>query len=559
MRLFLLAGLIALLAAGIVCGRPAPVMPTISEMHRSESDPRVFLDRADVLHKESTDSFMIISGNVQFTKGAMVMFCDSAHFYPATESFNAFGNVRMEQGDTLFIYADSAVYDNPSQIANLYAFPGNIVRMINRDVTLETEEFTYDLAIGIGYYDVGGVLFDSHNRLVSREGEYIPATKDANFYNDVVLVGRGNNDTVIIYSDSLFYNTVTKMAHLTSPGEIINKRGTIYTRDGYYDTERDTAVLFDHSLIVTPEGRTLTADTIFYDRTAGRGECFGNMLMIDSARKASVFADYGFFYDPIDSAYATGRLLIKEYANEDTLYLHAKQLNIQRVITTTEIEAVPADTVLGTPDVPASVRYDTTQVADIWPRVRFYRSDMQGICDSMRFTAADSMMRMYINPIIWSSERQVHGKIIEFHVNDSTIEFARLPERGFVAERLTGDYYNQMSGKQLTAIFEAGELRQIDINGNVEFITYPEEADTTINKQVNATSSFMTVRLNGNTTEYVKLWPETQGKVTPLFLLRRSMLFLPKFKWFEGIRPLSPADVMIVPKAMEDLMTAEDG
>lgn len=554
MRLFILAGLICLLTVGIVCGKP-----TIADMPRRESDPRVFLDRADILHKQSTDSFMVISGNVQFTKGPMVMNCDSAHFYPSTESFDAFGNVRMEQGDTLFIFADSLIYDAPVQIAHLYAFPGNKVRMINRDVTLETDIFTYDLRIEVGYYDEGGVLFDRQNRLVSLEGEYVPSSKDANFYCDVILTSYGDDDTLVIYSDSLFYNTDSKIAQLRSPSEIINKRGTIYTTDGIYDTTLDTAVLYCRSLIVTPEGRTLTADTIFYDRLAGRGECFSNMLMTDSARQASVFADYGYFYDPADSAYATGRLLIKEYSGEDTLYLHGKQLNIFRVINEIEIPAVPADTVEGTPEIPASLVCDTANVADVWPRVRFYRSDMQGLCDSMRITGSDSTLRMYVNPVVWSGPRQIHGNIIEVHVNDSTVDYARLPDQGFMTEKLSGDFYNQMSGKEIVAKFIEGELKQMDINGNVEFIMYPEENDSTINKQVNATSSFMTALFSKNNTEYVKLWPETSGKATPLFLVRRSMLFLPKFRWFKDMRPLSPADVMVVPPAMEALMNGQDG
>lgn len=558
-RPLIISLLLGTAAAGIICGKPSPLGPTIADMPRRESDPRVFLDHADILHKESTDSFMIISGNVQFTKGPMVMNCDSAHFFPATESFDAFGNVRMEQGDTLFIFADELNYRAPEQMAFLYADPGNVVRMINRDVTLETMEFTYDLGIEVGYYTTGGVLFDSQNRLTSLEGEYVPASKDANFYTNVHLTSLGDTDTLVIFSDSLFYNTDSHISMLRSPSEIINKRGTIYTRDGLYDTNLDTAALYSHSLIHTPEGRTLTADTIFYDRMLGRGECFGNMLMTDSARQSSVFADYGFFYDPIDSAYATGSLLIKEYSQGDTLYLHGHQLNIYRLVEEVQIPPVPADTVAGTPEIPGWVRHDTSTVADIWPRVRFFRSDMQGICDSMRITGADSMMRMYIHPVMWNGSRQIHGSIIEFHLNDSTIDYARLPQQGFMTERLVDDFYNQMSGKEILAKFVDGHLREMDISGNVEFIMYPEETDSTINKMVNATSAFMNARFSNNNTEYVKLWPETSGRATPLFMLRKSMLFLPKFRWFNDIRPLSPSDVMVIPPAMDALMEEKDG
>ena len=544
---YIAAAALAVASSAVLARKPAP---------RGDV---VVLDRADKLHKQQSDSFMIVSGNVRFIKAAMIMDCDSAHFFPETESFDAFGNIKMQQGDTLFIYADELNYDAPARVATLYADPGKKVRMINRDVTLETDIFTYDLGIELGYYNTGGVLYDSQNRLISQEGEYMPQTKDANFYSDVRLFSHGKTDTRVIYSDSLFYNTNSKISVLRSPSEIINKRGTIYTTDGLYDTALDTAALYERSLVTSPEGRTLTADTIYYDRVSGLGECFGYMIMTDSARQASLQADYGFFNQATDSAYATGHLIIKEYSQGDTLYLHGRQLNAYRVFDTITIPAIPADTLGGTPEIAESQRVDTNNVADVWPRVRFYRSDVQGVCDSMRVTSADTTLRMYVHPVVWSEERQIFGNIIELHMNDSTIDEAHLPDYGFTAQRVAEDYYDQIAGKEMIARFDNGELKTLDISGNVELILYPEEADSTFNKMVNAESSTLTARFKSRTTEYIKMWPETTGRATPLFLLRKSMLFLPKFRLFEGIRPVSPADVMTVPEAMDMLMQESDG
>ncbi len=241
------------------------------------------------------------------------------------------------------------------------------------------------------------------------------------------------------------------------------------------------------------------------------------------------------------------------------MYLHGKQVNAYRAFDSIPVPAIPADSVSGTPEIPASVRIDTTNIADIWPRVRFYRSDMQGVCDSMRVTGRDTTMRMFIHPVVWSEQRQIFGNLIELHLNDSTIDQARLPNSGFMAQQIADDYYNQLSGKSMIADFEGGELKSLYIDGSVEIITYPEENDSTINKLVKAESSFLLARFNKNTTDYIKMWPETTGRVTPLFMVRRSMLFLPKFQLFKGIRPLSPSDVMIIPKAMDELMEGDNG
>lgn len=413
---------------------------------------------------------------------------------------------------------------------------------------LETDVFVYDLAIDLGYYDVGGVLTDPQNRLVSEKGEYVPSTKEANFYDNVHLNSRDSKDTLDIYTDTLYYNTGTHVAQLFSPSEVINARGTIYTTSGTYETDSSRAILYDRSTVVTSQGQTLTADTIYYDRNAGFGEAWGNMVMTDSAHQVEIRGQYGFYDELKDSSFVTGRALLTEYRGEDTLYMHARYIQNWSYLDTVEIKA---DSVAG---IEAGIRIDTTHVAVAFPRVRFYRRDMQGICDSMRFTQKDTMLRMFINPVVWSDNQQIFGNIIEVHLNDSTIERAQLPDNGFAAQQIEGEHFNQISGKQMTAYFEGGELRKLDISGNVEIIMYPEENDSTVNKMVSAESSFLTALFRNQNTEFVKMWPQTTGTATPLFLARRSMYYLPKFKWFGDMRPLGKDDVFVVPVSMESMM-----
>ena len=545
--------LLAFALPAIVARTSAPrqdvpdIRPTIPSADRSAGN-RVFLERADLLLKNPDDSFMILTGDVVFTKGPMIMRCDSAHYFAETESMDAFGNVSMEKGDTLFVYADELNFDGITEIATLYADPGKKVQLINRDVMLETDVFVYDLGIDLGYYEVGGTLTDPSNTLTSLKGEYVPSTKEANFYVDVHLNSRNSTDTLNIFSDTLYYNTNTHIAELLSPSTVINARGTIYTSYGIYDTDSNRSTLYNRSTIVTNGGQTLTGDTIFYDRGTGIGEAFGKVEAADSAHKAAIFGDYGYYNEFADSTFVTGHAEMRHYGDPDTLYLHARYMQSFRHIDST---LIAADTVAGTPEW---TRFDTTHIAVAYPRVRFYRRDMQGICDSMRFTEADTMLRMFVSPIVWSEDRQIFGNIIELHLNDSTIDTATLPDQGFTAQHIEGDHYNQLSGKKMIATFEDGQMRRLDIDGNVEIIMYPEEADSTINKMVNAQSSFLLAMFKGQTTELIKMWPETTGAATPLFLAKKSNFFLPKFKWFEGMRPTDRFDIFTIPQAMEELM-----
>lgn len=518
------------------------IAPTVPAANRYQ-EGKVFLEHADLLHyekipvaedaEEIPEQYQVLNGNVVMRKGDMFMYCDSAYFYEESNSFDAFGNVRMEQGDTLFVYADELNYDGASELAILYADFGKKVRLINKDVKLETDVFNYDMLNEVGYYTNGGVLTDKQNKLTSVAGEYHPNTKDAYFNYNVHLRSLQNADTLHIYTDSLDYNTATHIAKIVSKSEIVNSDGVIYSTSGIYNTDTGVGDLYKRSLVVTKRGSTLTGDTLFYDRTKGFGEAFGGVIVTDSVRQVSLHGEYGFYDEIADSAFVTIRALAKEYSRGDTLYLHG-------------------DTIY------AYTEPDSTKVTNAFHRVRFYRSDMQGICDSLSMTDRDSIMYMYRHPVVWSDERQIFGNVIYLHLNDSTIDWARLPQFGFTAEHIAEDCYNQLSGTDLTAWFNDSTLRRLYVEGNVQLIMFPMENDSTYNKYVQTESSYMDSYYDHNTVDSIHFWPETTTKVVPLYLARKNSYFLPKFAWYEDLRPWSPEDVFNVPQAMIDLINSAD-
>ncbi len=542
--------------------RPVKIAPAIPTAKRTPQ--LVFLEHADELLRKDGDPYMILVGNVEFSKGGMRMYTDSAHYYDGDGSFNAYGNVRMEQGDTLFIYADELNYNGLTEVADLFGYNGKPVRLINRDVKLETDIFTYDMYEELCFYTTGGVLTDRDNRLESIRGEYSPSTKEANFYDQVILTSHRRDDELRMVNEALYYNTETHLAEFHVPTVITNKDGRIDSDDGVYNTETRIAELYEHSIVTTSRGSTLEGDTLFYDRAVGIGEAWGNMALVDTVRQSTLMGDYGYYNEIVDSAFVTGRAVAMEYSKGDTLHIHGRYLtsvvrmdSLTRVVRQDTVTVEQQDS-LKTPDFytkdVVENYVDTTHVVSAWPRVRIYRTDIQGICDSLVFTQADSMVRMYYHPIVWSEDRQIFGNLITLHVNDSTVESATLPETGFMAQHIEDRFYNQLTGKSMKAWFEDGKLHRMLVEGSVEGIVYPEEIDSTINKLV----TFKTANLEGwfkdQVMERMKMWAETSGEAIPLYLARGTDLLLPGFIWYEGLRPLSPADIFIIPKEMEELM-----
>ena len=112
----------------------------------------------------------------------------------------------------------------------------------------------------------------------------------------------------------------------------------------------------------------------------------------------------------------------------------------------------------------------------------------------------------------------------------------------------------------MKAYFDQKELRQLDVDGNVLVIMFPQEKDSTYNKMVNAESSYLRLKLKPKQeVDKITMWPEVSGKVTPLYLAKKTDLFLPQFKWYENLRPHTPEEIFDVSEEMRNLMSETEG
>lgn len=510
----ILVGILCLL---VLCAwaqhRPNP--PKIKHLAKTsvkdDSQKKVYLEFAETLDfdEKLNPDYQILRGNVRFRKEGMYMFCDSAYFYETSNSLDAFGNVRMEQGDTLFVYSDVMFYDGVTQIARLR----ENVRMENQDMVLFTDSLNYDLVPNIGYFFEGGKLVDSENELTSIYGQYSPDTKRAVFNYDVQLV----NPEYTLYSDTLEYSTVTKIADILGPSVIVSDSNVIYSRRGWYDTQNNTSMLLDRSIVVS-KSQQLTGDTIYYDRDKGFGEVFGNMFMNDTLRKVIMEGQYGFYNEKTEYSFATDSARVLEYSGIDTLYLHA-------------------DTLKG------FTLPDSTRMLQAYYGTRFFRNDMQGVCDSMNYFTRDSAIYMYKDPIVWSDNYQIFGDTIKVFMNDSTVDWAHIPHFAFAAQQKDSLFFDQLAGKDLKAYFKGGQLDKVDVSGNVQTIFYPQERDSSYTGLNRAESSFLTMFLKDQKMDKLIMWPEVQGSLTPVPMIKRDQLFLPDYQWFEDYRPKDSADI----------------
>ena len=485
---------------------------------------QITMEYADTLsfRKDLKSDVHVAHGNVVFKHENAFLYCDSAYLYNQTNILEAFDNVRLVQGDSIFIYGDYLIYEGNKNLAKMRYN----VRMESGDMTLFTDSLNYDRNTNIGYYLDGGMIVDSINELTSVYGQYSPDTKLAFFKKNVKLT----NPQFVLTSDTLKYSTETKIATILGPSVIKSDSGTIYSSHGWYNTITDESMLYKRSLVYNKEKtQSITADSLFYNRKTGLSEAFGNMFLNDTVKKIILTGNYGYMDQIQNFALATDSAQLIEYSQADTLFLHADTLLMKTIGNEREMKA--------------------------YYGVRIFRNDLQGVCDSLQFNTKDSTLRMYKDPILWNTDYQMTGDTIVIFFNDSTIERAHIINYAFSTEKIDTTYYNQLKGKNMKIYFTDGEARLIDVNGNAETIFFPVENDGSFIGMNTTESSYLSIRIKNRKPERMVLWPSPKGSTIPLPDLTPETKFLKGFVDFEYLRPIDRYDIFVKKKRKAEDIT----
>ena len=509
-RLFVALPLLLLLCALSAQDRPKATAPQQTKKTRIDL---LHADQAQA-DKQARPDVQVLVGSVKLRHEGMLMYCDTAYLFEKSNSVEAFGNVRMEQGDTLFIYGDHLYYDGMSQLAMLREH----VRMINRNSELTTDSLNYDRVLDLGYYFEGGTLTDEENVLTSIWGEYSPTTKLAIFNHEVRLV----NPRFTLTSDTLKYSTATKVATILGPSDIVSEENHIYSERGIYNTQTEQAELLDRS-VLTNQGKRLTGDSLFYDRKSGFGEAFQQVVMNDTVNRNMLTGNYCFYNELTGHAIATDRAVAIDYSQGDSLFMHGDTL---RLLTYH----------INTDSVFRELR--------VYHHVRAFRSDVQAVCDSLVYNSKDSCMTMYRDPIIWHGEQQLLGEEVKVYTNDSTIRWAHVINQALVVEQKDTIHYNQVSGKEMKAYFVDGEMRQVDVNGNVLVVFYPiDDKDSTFIGLNHAEGGFLRMLLKERRMDQGAFIGKAGGTLYPMSQIPPDQYRLATFAWFPEIRPRNKEDI----------------
>lgn len=504
--------ILCLFGLGLVQSRQAP-----KKKRRQKTSERVYLVHADRLRYDrfgTVPDAQVLNGNVQFRHKGAKLYCDSAYFYQASNSFKAFGNVRMYQGDTLSLFSDYAYYDGNDQMAEARH---NVV-LTHRKTKLYTDSLNYDRLYGIGYFFEGGKMVDKDNVLVSDWGEYDTETRVAVFNYDVDL----KNPKFVLSTDTLHYDTRTSLAHIVGPSTITSGASVIHTSQGYYDTNKDFARLYGRSTL-TNNGKTLTADSLFNDEKKAVSQGFGNVVYTDTVNKNEMNSNYFWYNDSTGFAFATDSAVLKDYSQGDTLFVHSDTMKVYTFNMNTD---------------------SVYRKAHCYNKVRAFRTDVQAVCDSLVYNTKDSCLTMYRDPIVWNANRQLLGEVIEVFMKDSTIDRAHVVNQALSVEMLPDSTkFNQIASREMFGFFNKGQLYKTEAVGNVQCVYYfQDDKDSSLISMTYLETD--TMRMTMENRQLQSIWTcKQQGTMYPITQIPPSKRELPSFAWFDYVRPRDKHDI----------------
>lgn len=513
-------------------------LPEVQVSDRKHGKARVRLEHADMLSYDVrlNKDIQRLVGNVKFRHENATMTCDSAYLNEQTQVFEAYGNVHMIQADTIHIYAKYLHYDGLTRLARLR----RDVRLENSTTQVFTDSLDYDRIQDLAYYFDGGTVVDAQNTLTSDYGQFAPRTNDAEFRYNVHLI----NDSTEMRTEQFFYNTVQRAGHYSGATEIRSDSGLIVSSRGMYDLNKNEGILLDRSEVFSG-ARRLLGDSIYYDGAKRFGEAFGQMELYDTAQRASLFGDYGYFDSQRNYAFATSRSYAVDYSQADTIYVGADTLELISFVRDVRDTAIriPSDTL--------------QRQLRAYSNVKVFRHDAQAVADSLSYVSTDSVLSLFGRPIMWNESRQLTGDTAVTYFRNDQLHYIDVIGSAFGVEQMIDDstLFNQIKSGLLRAYMQDSVVRQIDaLRGPVESVFYMKEEGKSIYSGMNRmSSSAMHVTLDSGQIKKILWLGETKAKVYPMSMAQQDGANrLEGFLWADARRPRSPQDVIPLDTTLTD-------
>ncbi|WP_420572544.1 OstA-like protein [Kordia sp.] len=448
---------------------------------------------------------------VRFEHEGMDLWCDRAVLFQDRNWVKAYGNVFIQQGDSVEMSSEYIEYDGNTKLA----VSKRNVRLQNTDMTLTTDTLYFDRNEQEAYFNTKGIVKDSATTLTSIEGRYFMQKNKYQFLKKVNIV----NPEYTVNSAQLDYYTDSKHAYMYGPSTIKGEEYTIYCERGFYNTVTEKGYFVKKSRI-DYDNRIINGDSLYFEKNTEFASATNNIKITDTINNMVLKGHYGEVYKAKDSAYITKRAVAISLVETDSMYIHGDRLLVTG----------PAE----------------NRVIRAYKNVKFFKTDMSGKCDSLFADNKSGITKLLRRPIMWNGDSQMTGDTIFLISNTKTekLDSLKVINNAFIVQKDTlGEGYNQVKGLNLYGKFEENKLREVDVVKNTEVVYYMYNDNNEFIGIDKTICSAINLTLNENQIEDITFFTRPDGVIYPDKDLPKNARKLRGFIWRGDERMYSKDDI----------------
>ncbi|MCB0461479.1 MAG: hypothetical protein KDC81_02135 [Flavobacteriaceae bacterium] len=521
------------------------------KVRRIDIDSSGFMTKNEAEYPGATILTRDDMNQVKISHEGITMWCDQAIYYSVQDFIEAYGNVKINQGDTINMTSKYVEYSGKTQLA----FASGDVVLTDPTSTITTDTLYFDRIKQQAFYrNKGKVVRDSSGTITSKIGRYYMEIQKYQFVDSVKLV----NPEYVIDSDRLDFFSEPGHAYLFGPTTITGETSKIYCERGFYDTNNDVGYFLKNSRI-DYDDRIIEGDSLYFDRDKSFASATNNIKITDTINKAIVKGHYAEVFRERDSVFITKRALAVTVQENDSIYIHSDTLMVT-----------------GKPE---------NRITRAYYNAKIYKTDLSGKADSIhvdhkkgltqlinlkRFAPKDAFAGAR-HPVLWNIGNQMTGDSIHILSNVETKELDTLKvfDNAFLISKDTvagSNGFDQIKGQKLIGLFRDNELYNVDIIKNAEKIYYSYNEEQELVGIDKSKSGSINIKLSNNTIDELRLLQQVDGSIYPEEDFPKNASKLRGFVWRDEERPKSVDDLfkddppLILPviKGLEDYIPQED-
>jgi len=461
-------------------------------------------------------------GNVIFKHRGATLYCNTAVQNSTSNLIEAYGRVKVNQGDTLTITGDTLYYDGNNRFARVL---GKKVVLTDDAVTVTSRRMNYDLNVSEAFYNTRGTIRQDSSVLKSDQGTYNTQTKLFHYEGNVTI----NNPKYDLKTEKLDYDSNTKIATFLTETEVVSKDGTVNASSGTYNLETEQTNFQGRSTLVNDD-YTLVADTLLFNQGTDSGLAIGRVEFTSKKDNLSINGDRIVRDGATGLTLVTGNSILKNFEKSDTLYMAADTMYAYEYLNS----ELPIDTVKS--DSVKSQKKLKLLIAD--GNVKLFRMDFQSLTDSLRYDMKDSTITFFQKPILWSNENQLLADTIVAYLRNDKIKNLYLKSSSFVISKDTAQNFNQIKGRQIQALFDdSTAIEKVYVDGNGESIYFAVDEKNKLIGLNRVICSKMALSFNQNKVQKIVFMGSPESKLIPPGEVGGSDVKLSSFAWRISEKP----------------------